>query len=128
MAVEFGGEGALGVVGVDDGDVVEAEDGFGALDGIAESGFGGDIEAGGVEVAGVEAVADGEGTRGAGRVRGWLEVFEGAADGGAGAGGVFEQEGEAGGHGAAGGGFLEGIGEALDAFFEGAGPCGSRGA
>lgn len=118
MTVEAGVESAFAVVGVDERDAGEPEDGGDLGEGCAEAGIGGDVEAGGVEVAGVEAKAGGEGEAGGGEAVELAEFFEGAADGGAGAGGVFKQEGEVGDAQAFGGGF-EGSGEGVEGGFEG---------
>ena len=61
VPVEVGAERRLGVVGVDDVcTMVEAQDAFGLAHGGAKTGCGGDVEAGGEQMAGVQAVADGE--------------------------------------------------------------------
>lgn len=77
-------------------------------------------------MAGVEAEAGGEGEARGGEAVELAEFFEGAADGGAGAGGVFEQEGEVGDAEAPGGGFERG-GEGVEGGFEGGVALGGAG-
>ena len=118
VAVEAGAEGGAGIVGVNEVDVGEAEQLVGAAEGGAEAGRAGDIEAGGEEVAGVEAEADGEFGERAGEIADGPELFKAAAELTAGAGGVFEEDGETGG-GEAAGGVAEAEGKGGDALLDG---------
>ncbi len=54
MRIELG----LGIIGVNDVDVVEAQELVDLRDGLLESGSGGEVIAGGKAVAGIEAEAD----------------------------------------------------------------------
>ena len=92
VAVEVAAEFALAVVGVDDVDVLEAEEAVGFGQGFSEAGFGGDVVTGGEGVAGVEAEADGEVCEFGRELAHDVEFFELAAELGSAAGGVFEQQ------------------------------------
>lgn len=94
VAIGMRTEGGAGIVGVDEVEVRKAEGLFGTLKGGAEPGGGGDVEAGGEEMAGVEAEAGGDVDEVVGELAEGLELFEFAAEVGAGAGGVFEKDGE----------------------------------
>jgi len=118
VAIEVRAERAFGIIGVDDFDLIEAEDFVGRRYGLGETRGVDDVEAGGEEVAGVEAVGDGEVCLAGREVADHAEFFEAPADLVAAADGVFEQHGEAGSR-EAGGGFSETEGEGGEALFEG---------
>lgn len=113
MAVELGAEGSFAVVGMDDGNVIEAEGVVGFLDEGFEAGVGGDVVTGGVGVAGVDAVADFEGDVGQGQVADVAEFGEAGAEDIALAGGVLEKNGQVV-AGEALAGFGEGLAKAVD--------------
>ncbi len=118
VAVEMGGECAFGIVGVDDFDEIETESFVGGGDGFFETGGVCNVEAGGEEVAGIEAVADVEVGLASGEIANDAELFKATADLVAAADGVFEEHGE--GRGAEpGGSFGEAEGEGGEALFEG---------
>jgi AcrR family transcriptional regulator len=99
--------------------VRQPEQAFGAAHGFAETGGRGDVEAGGQQMAGVQAVADGEMGEAARTFAEGCQLLEAAAEVGAGAGGIFEQHGEAAGMETGGGGAERGDG-IRDAFLHGA--------
>ena len=118
VTIDTRAEGSFGIVGVNDVDVGEPQHRGSAFESGAETGGRGDIEAGGEQMAGIEAVADGEAGEAARKFTDGLELFEAAADVGAGAGGIFQEQGDATDVQAVDG-FAEGQGEGCDAFVDG---------
>ncbi len=95
VAIQVGAEGTFGIIGVDNFDVGEAEDFFGRRERLLQTFGGGDIEAGGEEMAGVKAVAEGEMRFPGSQITDHAELFEPGANLIAGADGVFEEDGNA---------------------------------
>lgn len=94
MAVEFRGESPLGIIGVDDRDVLQAEHGLRPPHCIPQTRIARDIVSGGGQVARVQTIPDGIGNTRRGKFVELLQFLESAADGVAGARGIFEQKGE----------------------------------
>jgi hypothetical protein len=94
VAIGARAERGLRIVGVDQLHVLHAEDAVGVPDGLLESGFGADLEAGGQQMAGVEAVADGQGRHAARQIADRAQLLEARADQAAAAGRAFEQQPE----------------------------------
>ena len=118
VAIHVGAARKLTVVGVKDMDVGYAEDVFGGAKGGTQSGNGNDIEASGEQVTGIEAVTDGEIGELGGEIADGAEFLEFAAQMAAGAGCVFQQDGQLVGRQAVGG-VVESEGEGGDAFLHG---------
>ena len=95
MTVKVGAESHFGVVGVDDGDVLEADRLFRVSDEAGEAGFVCNVETGDVAVAGVETEADGEIKIGFDELADCGDFFEFASELCTGSGGVFEEQIEA---------------------------------
>src|SRR5439155_27189567 len=80
MVVGARAERGFGIVGVDQFHVGHAEDAVGVADGPGESGSAADIVACGEQVAGVEAIADGQIAGGGRQVTYGAELFKAGAD------------------------------------------------
>src|ERR1039458_3796336 len=93
VAIDVGGQRGFTVIGVNHVHAVEAEQRFGAAQRVAEATLCGNIETRGEQMTGVEAVADGETGKFGGAVAHELEFLEAAAQLTAGAGGVFQEDG-----------------------------------
>ncbi len=90
VAVNARTQGRLRIVGVDHGHVFQVEDGIGLAKRGSQARRADDVESGGEEMAGVEAIADRGGGEFAGEAPDVAQFFESAADAGSATRGVFE--------------------------------------